>query len=453
MEDDEQQSKRTKNTNSPDHGLQNERPSENPEPSKTLDTVSELLDFHDSPPHTMYTEDGHPSAILNYIHDRLQKQLEHNGIGERTSGKYRKLLFSKRSDISQNMHKALRPEVMDLFEAKELYDISRLYPLRICEEASAPSRAGIYLHAIVSPTEVRFYIGQTSSLSNRIKNHNTPSRWNSETLHYQVLQDARDNNWLDFFVVLADFDMPNDQSSNEDRLTINMLEMWMSTVFQSLPPKLLDDWLPKTVARRSCLGLNLSLPLSQGHIDAAKEWIHFKDSKDPMLQEYYTWRVSQALRNLEAVRFWRGNLARQRALHGEPAIVTTYKNTNNKGSKFVRKVIKLRDIHLTIPPTLDVDPSTAKVLYDLRTDAHPQRAAKRSLPTDPAMCLGIKLTAKTSHGTVITHWLRADGDKNVLRMNSLCDWLMGIPKATTEVTPRRFYIKKPAKGRAEQFYT
>jgi hypothetical protein len=108
------------------------------------------------------------------------------------------------------------------------------------------------------------YIGQASNFSDRIKNHNDPlRRYKNPSLHYHVWDSA--NDIKSRFVTLAKYTKPQ---CVEDQLILNLGEMWMCLVFQTLRTFHLDQFLPEDVQPLwSGNHLNVALPLWQGFTD------------------------------------------------------------------------------------------------------------------------------------------------------------------------------------------
>ncbi|KAF3053093.1 hypothetical protein E8E11_005799 [Didymella keratinophila] len=151
----------------------------------------------------------------------------------------------------------------------------------------------IYLNGILGQhKKVRIYVGQASSLRQRIAQHlNFRYRRDNPSLHYYALQHSVYN----AIGVLAVLPSPNMgghalPGMDDPGLLLNVLEMWMGLVFRSLPVSMLGEWLPDGVSTTKegkegvFWGLNIRCPLDQG--DSKSEWIDLSESEDPLMREY-----------------------------------------------------------------------------------------------------------------------------------------------------------------------
>ncbi|OQD91356.1 hypothetical protein PENSOL_c055G08441 [Penicillium solitum] len=140
--------------------------------------------------------------------------------------------------------------------------------LEIGQNPETKKEAGIYLHILWREDETtkRFwlYVGQACVLCLRIEKHKDPRhRSKNMGLHYSVWGSAVD--MKSAFVTLAILDPP---SSTQTQLVLNLAEMWMYLVFQTLTSLHLGSWLSKnTNAMWSGNHLNVALPLWQGFTD------------------------------------------------------------------------------------------------------------------------------------------------------------------------------------------
>ncbi|KAJ5954177.1 hypothetical protein N7501_008456 [Penicillium viridicatum] len=168
-------------------------------------------------------------------------------------------------DIAKILEDSLSPAVKDICEQGK-FDLTSL--LEIGQDPETKKEAGIYLHTLWREDETtkRFwlYVGQACVLCLRIEKHKDPRhRSKNMGLHYSVWGSAVDIKSA--FVTLAILDPP---SSTQTQLVLNLAEMWMCLVFQTLTSLHLGSWLPKnTNAMWSGNHLNVALPLWQGFTD------------------------------------------------------------------------------------------------------------------------------------------------------------------------------------------
>lgn len=144
--------------------------------------------------------------------------------------------------------------------------------LQIGEDPEAKNEAGIYLHILWRDDEAGtnkfwLYVGQACVLSERIRTHNDPThRRRNMGLHYAVW--GSDPGMKSRFVTVATFAIT---PSPQTQLILNLAEMWMCLIFQTLTAHHLSFWLPKTAsALWSGNHLNVALPLWQGYTDTAE---------------------------------------------------------------------------------------------------------------------------------------------------------------------------------------
>ncbi|KAF2996626.1 hypothetical protein E8E13_002168 [Curvularia kusanoi] len=170
----------------------------------------------------------------------------------------------------------------------------------IAGDLRADSRA-VYLNGILGlDKRVRIYVGQASSLRQRIAQHlNFRYRRDNPSLHYHALQ-ASIYNAIGVLAILPSPNMGGHTLPGMDDpgLLLNVLEMWMGLVFRTLPAEMLEDWMPNGVspARREGKeglfgGLNIRSPLDQG--ESKSDWIDLSDSDDILIREYVNFGLGQ----------------------------------------------------------------------------------------------------------------------------------------------------------------
>jgi hypothetical protein len=289
----------------------------------------------------------------------------------------------------------------------------------------------------------RFYVGQSFDLSVRILDHNKPSRYATDSLHHLALRTLNEN----FFVVLCDMALPKEPTAATG-LVLNIIEMWGVMLFRSLSAHTLQPWMPPNTTVTNDYILNTALPLLQGQKEPEKDWAYLRGTEDPLLKEYYAKRVEQATEQLAQYRALQGDRMRAQYLEEELVEVRGYEVDGGR----TRRTVLIRGVFLTIPPFCDIVPGTVRAVFELRDHPHPNKLAEEAHNTDPAMNLGVEIVGVNGDGNAVTCWLTARGDRNVLKVNTLCDFLRGIPKEETEKTPRRYYYKKTKRGKGEHCY-
>jgi hypothetical protein len=152
----------------------------------------------------------------------------------------------------------------------------------------------IYLNGVLGlDKNVRIYIGQASSLRPRIAQHlNFRYRRDNPSLHYHAIQNSI-YNAIGALAILPSPNMGNHSLPGMDApdLLLNVMEMWMCLVFRSLPPQVLEKWMPDGVDKGRKEGkegvfggLNVRSPLDQG--ENKPEWVDLSESDDPLVREY-----------------------------------------------------------------------------------------------------------------------------------------------------------------------
>lgn len=84
-------------------------------------------------------------------------------------------------------------------------------------------------------------------------------------------------------------------------LFLNLMEQFFALIFQSLQSKDLMAWLPREIPITAGHGLNVALPIHQGHRDVsymAVQTNQLLHSKDPVNQEYARGKVVQRIEDL-----------------------------------------------------------------------------------------------------------------------------------------------------------
>ena len=193
-------------------------------------------------------------------------------------------------------------------------------------------RPAVYLHIIWHPDddneEFLLYVGQSIDLKNRLKDHMNPLNRNRHpSLHYHAW-DLRPGN-LSAFVVIAYLDNIRTKNSSigtkDDLLKMNIIELWGTLIFQTLPKRELEKYInPTTIIGRQ--HLNVFNPLWQGvsnlddvfpnlsrkerfttllhgadeitrsyYCSLRDEFFNLKNSPDPILRAYYNSRRELSL--------------------------------------------------------------------------------------------------------------------------------------------------------------
>ncbi|PLB49413.1 hypothetical protein P170DRAFT_495390 [Aspergillus steynii IBT 23096] len=345
------------------------------------------------------------------------------------------------------------------------------------------SNSGVYMHILWrqnDPERVWLYVGQASKLLERIACHNDPwYRRTRPSLHYHVwgaYEDIRST-----FVTLISRDSITCEA---DRCLLNIQEMWMACLFQTLTPKHLDEYLPPT-ARKLWSGrhLNVVPPIWQGftgdnHVSAEaaggrqtfsdlilspdpaiREWARdmrdtfneLRNSPDPLLREYYYL-----------------NMFRNRKLAEEAIVKRKLNNVQKYLSMGVWRTITGSDssqgAHLitcsnfifTVSRHLQLGVHVGdrvQMQFYLTETPNPRAYARGALLTDPASRLAVSIKGRGSRGDFHV-WLSNRAELVVMKMNSLVDALEGFTLNESKTFRRRWYVKRePGSSERTVIYT
>ncbi|KAL3465757.1 hypothetical protein BJX64DRAFT_41944 [Aspergillus heterothallicus] len=338
-----------------------------------------------------------------------------------------------------------------------------------CPENS--QRSGVYLHIIWRRYRLgRFwlYVGQAAILRDRLRTHNNPyHRRRNPCLHYHVWDSAADMESV--FVTLAENDAP---SCPTTQLFLNLQEMWMSLIFQTLTSLRLNEYLPEGVPRLwSGNNLNVALPLWQGFSgdqdqnamqdacggrlsfqqylmsddstirqwekDARDAFNDIRNSPDPVLRRYYQDLHSQ--RRAKARKTWDDKQLQnlRQCLSSE---LTTEVRKSHGGAIDEVGCGKFR---FTISKSLGLEfDESARVSLRLHlTDTkHPNCYARKAETRDPASRLAVSIQGCDAYGPFQV-WLKTDGLCNIKKMNSLVDILEGYSLEESQMFERRWHVK------------
>lgn len=338
---------------------------------------------------------------------------------------------------------------------------------------------GIYLHILSpKPTSMEdnakvdrdfwLYIGQSFQMRVRIADHNNKEhRTGHSSLHYSVWDSTTDMDSI--FVKLASF---RREKSRHLALLLNIEEMLLSCVFQTLRSKDLQKYLPKGYPMPwAGYHLNVALPLWQGFSDEVntqevltkdafqdallsanplvRKWAEdlrdgFHDlasSPEPMLRDYWRKVIMNdfvkigkdaiQLQKLARYRRWLLDGVERKVLLGSWGHPYAYLGEyivylGSKSSFSVR--IEQGDA-VCIQPFLTTHPS-------------PLRYAQAASDTDPCSRLVIYARIKIPGREDICRFVKAESAKQAKLMNSLVDIFEGVPLEVSRSLKNRGYCSR-----------
>ncbi|KAL2814663.1 hypothetical protein BJX63DRAFT_392151 [Aspergillus granulosus] len=287
------------------------------------------------------------------------------------------------------------------------------------------------------------------------------------SLHYHVWDSATDMESV--FVTLAENDAPSCPTA---QLFLNMQEMWMSLIFQTLTSLRLDEYLPESVPRLwSGNNLNVALPLWQGFTekedqaamndgcggrlsfqqyllsddpiirgwakDARDAFNDIRNSPDPLLRRYY--QDLHLQRRVKAQRTW-DDKQLQNLRQYLSTEMTTEVRISQGGTIDEVGCGKFR---FTISKSLGLvlgERAQVSLRLHLTDTVHPHRYAQKTEPRDPASRLAVSLGGCDALGPFHV-WLKTKGICNVKKMNSLVDILEGFSLEESQMFKRRWHVK------------
>ncbi|KAL2828565.1 hypothetical protein BJY01DRAFT_228375 [Aspergillus pseudoustus] len=271
------------------------------------------------------------------------------------------------------------------------------------------------------------------------------------------------------FVALAENDAP---SCPTTQLLLNLQEMWMSLVFQTLTSLRLDEYLPKSMPRLwSGNHLNVALPLWQGFTGkdeqaamqdacggrlsfqqylfsddpAIRQWAKdardafndIRNSPDPILRTYYQNLHFQ--RRLKAQRSWD-----DKQLQNLKQYLSTEMTTEvRKSHGGTIDEVGCGKFRFTISKSLGLnlgECAQVSVQLHLTDTEHPHRYARKAEPRDPGGRLAVSLQGRDAFGPFHV-WLKTDGICNIKKMNSLVDILEGFSLEESRKFGRRWHVR------------
>lgn len=292
-------------------------------------------------------------------------------------------------------------------------------------------------------------------------------------LHYAVWESSPD--MRSTFVTLATLTAP---SCAQSQLILNLAEMWMCLVFQTLTSLHLDSWLSdQATAMWSGNHLNVALPLWQGFTntqenraiaDAIGGRVTFQQylaSQDPVIRTWaqhargafndirnspdpgirnYWWELHKE-RVVKAQESWGAKKAEMAKQHLKGAKVSVLLYPGNHGDHQIQ--VSSGSFSFTISRSLGLHlrhGDEVILQYHLTSTSHPHPYVTSALKTDPASRLGVSIRGQDDQGSFHC-WLNATGECNARKMNSLVDLLEGYPLKESQGFKRRWFVCKSSK--------
>lgn len=266
-------------------------------------------------------------------------------------------------------------------------------------------------------------------------------------------------------------------SHSSQQFVLNLAEMWMCCIFQTLTPLHLDNYLPGNV-KKVWAGrhLNVALPLWQSFSNSlenkaeaiggraaftkflqspdfeVRQWAEslrdgfnqLRNSPDSKLRNYYRQQIRFSLQSA-AVACQNATIKRfQEYFSGKEISVNV--TSRNKGTYYERDYYDIRCGMFLFTISQDFGLSfkhmdKVSVQSHLSETEHPMKYACRALKTDPASRLAISVTGHDSNGMFVV-WLESKtGTRTVFKMNTLVDILEKYTYEERKAFPRRWFLR------------
>jgi len=323
------------------------------------------------------------------------------------------------------------------------------------------------LWRVEDPTDCRLYVGQSLEIANRICHH--------EDINYRKRHPSFHYYWWDLnkedpskrIASRYIFPCAFTETTQLDPLILNMLEMWVSLILQSLSKSVLEDYLPSnTLALSAGRHLNLMNPLYQSsqtperaeallsinvyrtkdpsrheYYQQMRRCFHnMKDSPDPEYRRYYEETTKRAaVKRSETV----NQITRQECLNGKFVQVSNevYQRKSdggdlNNGHFFIWDM----DIHFPAR-LMPIENNTLiwiKCYLAEPSKRHPYCYTPKSRDSDPSKRLGIWIKGIDAAGREFESWVYCQGEMKVKCANTIVDLLQGRSYRTIVRFPRHF---------------
>ena len=316
------------------------------------------------------------------------------------------------------------------------------------------------------------YVGQSINMKGRINDHYKRRRQGKHFgLHYHVWNQPEEKSSK--FLALWTPRLPEFGSLPREyrQLLLNIAETWVCCILQTLPPHLLEAYLPSSI---ECLWagrhLNIALPLWQSFSESwedrvdcidgratfsgflqssdpeVRRWAkqvrdafnELRNSPDPVLRAYYELKIREIIRAGNAAHLER---ARERMREFLTEKERPVEVPNGKAGQYVTCGMFKATVSMAFGLGLKHGDKVRVQSYLAETD-HPMKYAIKSTPIDPASRLAISLSIPGHKDDENFHvWLTSRGEKTVKKINTLVDILEGYSLEERESFRRRWIVR------------
>lgn len=286
-------------------------------------------------------------------------------------------------------------------------------------------------------TSFYLYVGQAQVLKRRILNHQNPDyRRHNPSLHYHVLDSSPTMQGSFAVITCGQFGSTVRQSY------LNIIEMFMCLLFQTLPEKTLRKFLPDRVEiLNPGAHLNLAAPIYQGMSNPGWSLLLARESADPLIYDYYKRRlgVRAQQRREEQLELTRNGGLRQLSRTG-----------SSNALSFTIGCLNMI-IYMSTMNTKDLGLMPGDQVYTeflITEGRNPDAWALDALDEDPGNRVAIRVSGLLPEGKPYSFLVHKTGDITAKQANSLFDFIDGVEDTVDSVnTPRRYFAKNRTLGR------
>ncbi|PLB50512.1 hypothetical protein P170DRAFT_463696 [Aspergillus steynii IBT 23096] len=350
-----------------------------------------------------------------------------------------------RRRVVQILEEGLSPAVRRICD-EGLFDIESIKSIHLVGEDPASSRhAGVYIH-ILSPSENALafwlYIGQSIVLKDRVRLHKSRRHQSQHaSLHYFIWNTTmrKKSDFVTLYTASHDELCPTHR-----QLLLNLAEMWMCCLFQTLSTVHLEKYLP-TPGPKPWAGhhLNVALPLFQSFTDSPdqdavsrqtftellrstdpeiRQWAEslrdaynqLRNSPDPNLRDYWNQQMRYSMD--------------QDAIAQQAKSISHIQQYLSGKSCQVKFGLTCGQFTFAIPQGLELEfkqGDQVVIQFHLASSEHPRKHVGDARGTDPACRLAVSISGHDGQGRFHA-WLLVKGAyKTLCKMNTLVDILEG----------------------------
>ncbi|KAI9879075.1 MAG: hypothetical protein M1830_009659 [Pleopsidium flavum] len=358
--------------------------------------------------------------------------------------KYGALMAAGTETIKKKIMENLSPAIISLFEKNKSLNVDNLLSIRGNFSSQQPS---IYMHIIrktLDPTQFYLYIGQAQDLQKRISQHTSPAnRRKHPSLHYHVLESGSGSDSMHgTFVVLSSCNV----SSTHLQHYLNLMELFGCLLFQTLPEKILREFLPANVEIiKPGAHLNVASPIHQGMQNPGWSLMLLRKSEDPLVQAYYASRLGHGAATRREAQLTLTKEGGLRALRLSYTLSFSIGCLNQEF--FIPK-----DVCQAFGLTKDEPVYVEFEIAD--PDSHPNLCALDARDEDPGKRIAVRVSGAMADGEAYMFYLSKTGEKAVKQMNTVFDFITGVEDTIDSIkVPRRYLAKNKTLGRPAHIYT